>query len=614
MKRGKIWVTVAAVCAMAAFQSTAFAWEFTMTGLMEWKYQYVAQYGIQGFFGPLNVSNVPGGFEARSNAWLGIEDYDGLFYGKHPGVVSGSDASRSTIKMELYPELKLNRAIIVRGKYRIGGHYAGNNDLTDDRWDDIGPFNTEYINYLVPGQNNALAFGEWSMLWFSAQTPWGAVSFGKRPFAIGCGLLYNGEDATQESLLLTTMWGPVEISFGFYPMTIGHGDFYDLPRRLYVENFDFGLPFYYFPNQFWDKNGRPNKILGFLNYASGNLSVGVGAQYTSLHFGTEAVEDVDVYVPTIDQADVEGWLYAKYQDGRFFFNAEADVVNRIRRYHSTPDGTLPTVQGPPVLFPLGDGGGSFFAPEYVESWRWMVETGFLAGPGKVSVLYALLPGPDRRHGVLIDRQPTTFMYVAPEVADQAVWLNRHVGNSGVFRPYSLLLGHGYGAGVNCYDLNGNGCMTDASVLACRLDYAVAANLNVFATALHADRASHGWQWGCIRPGSFREDTFDLGVAFRQVIFRPRQRGRLEFRNPIPTIPDTDLGWEITLGAEWVLLQNWKLSVTGAYWQPGRWFKYACKDKAMLGWRFSNPGNLYGINPDRTIDPIIGLEMDMHATF
>ncbi len=610
----KCLLLVCVCVVIGTYGTPARAWEFTMAGLLEWKWEYVTQRGSLGFFGPYDVSNTGGGFQARSNGWLGIEDYDGLFYGKHPGVVSGSDASRQSTKMEIYPTLRINRAIAVYGKYRISGHYGGNSDLSGDRWDNIGPFTKDYTNSLVPGQDNAHALGTWSMLWAVAQTPWGSLSYGKRPFAVGCGLLYNNVDATQESLMVSAPWGPLSIAVGVYPMTVGHGDFYDLPRRLYLEAFQFGLPYYYFPNQLWDKNGQPTKLMAMVNYAGGNLSVGAGAQYQSLHFGPEGIEIVDILGPSLDQTDLEAWFFFRYNNGRFFCNAEVDTINRVRRYEPTEDGMLPTVQGPPVISPREDGGGSYFAPEYVESWRWMVETGFFAGPAKSSFLIAYLPGPDRRHGVLIDRQPTTYVGAPPEKAVDAVWLNRHVGNSGVFRPYSLLLSHGYGAGVNCYDLNGNGCMTDALVLAARVDYAVAANLNVFASLLHAERDSHAWQWGSIRPGSRREDTFDEGTAFRQVIFRPRGLGRFEFVRPVPTIPDNDLGWELGLGAQWELLQGWQLSITGAYWQPGKWFKYACIDRSVEDWSDGGADVSWGINPNRTIDPIVGMEFTVKAAF
>ena len=91
-------------------------------------------------------------------------------------------------------------------------------------------------------------------------------------------------------------------------------------------------------------------------------------------------------------------MYLKYQGARFFFNTEVDWFQRIRTMQ-------PTLTGE-VLgnTPIRDGSGSFFAPQYVDSWRWMVEAGYFAGPAKMSALYAFIPGPDRRHGILIDRQ------------------------------------------------------------------------------------------------------------------------------------------------------------------------------------------------------------------
>ena len=158
----------------------------------------------------------------------------------------------------------------------------------------------------------------------------------------------------------------------------------------------------------------------------------------------------------------------KYSDGRWFFNAELDWVNRITRFQRSQDGASPARTG------------------YVEAWRWMVETGFMAGPGKVSFIYAWLPGPDRRHGVLIDRQPYFYGFA----------------NHGVFDPYGLVMNFYYGAGLGLFNLNTDGYMNDASIAALRLDYAVAANLNVFTSFFWADRTSpHGYGWGFMRPAA-----------------------------------------------------------------------------------------------------------------
>ena len=73
----------------------------------------------------------------------------------------------------------------------------------------------------------------------------------------------------------------------------------------------------------------------------------------------------------------------------------------------------------------------------------------------------------------------------------------------MFRPYCYMFGYNYGAGLNAYNLNRNGYMRDAFVLAARLDYAVASNLNLFGTFVYANRTSNGYSWGCIGPNAGR---------------------------------------------------------------------------------------------------------------
>ena len=219
------------------------AWDFRIKGAFDWKYEYYSQLGSNGFFGPYDISNALGSRrEASANAWLGIENHDGLYQDQHPGVVSGSDASYNAMKLTLSAEVDVNQAIRINAGYRIGGSNVGNDDLQGDIWRDTGPgFNTEYVNSLIPGINNPLAYGEWAMLWLTAKTPWGTLVYGKRPFAIGCGLQYNSEDATDESLLLVVPYGPLQFGVGFYPKLMGHMDFFDMPRRVTSHGSLFGI-------------------------------------------------------------------------------------------------------------------------------------------------------------------------------------------------------------------------------------------------------------------------------------------------------------------------------------------------------------------------------------
>ena len=166
------------------------------------------------------------------------------------------------------------------------------------------------------------------------------------------------------------------------------------------------------------------------------------------------------YTP-VDVEISEGWIFGRYFNGKFFFNSEADWYYRTNRFIGA-------------------------APTYIESWRYMTEAGVLAGPARISLLYSFLPGPDRRAGILINKQPFVQQ---PEQA-----------NAIAFAQYSLLLSSNYGSGVNAWDLTGTGgYMSDAQVLAAKLDYSLASNLNLFASILNAKRASHGYSWGYITP-------------------------------------------------------------------------------------------------------------------
>jgi hypothetical protein len=106
-------------------------------------------------------------------------------------------------------------------------------------------------------------------------------------------------------------------------------------------------------------------------------------------------------------------------------------------------------------------------------------------------------------------------------------------------------------------------------------------------------------------------------------------GPNNFTNPAPSIPEHSLGWEVTAGFDWELLENLSLSARFAYWQPGGWFKYACIDRnsitvgvlssvggtssAIIPTAGDGPWG-WGINPCRSIDPIWGAQSVMRVAF
>ncbi|MFH0823647.1 MAG: hypothetical protein V2B18_12915, partial [Pseudomonadota bacterium] len=281
------------------------------------------------------------------------------------------------------------------------------------------------------------------------------------------------------------------------------------------------------------------------------------------------------FVP-YDDVIRHGCVYLKYSNGTFFLNTEAAYWNESI-----------TLVGA--------------APLYNESWRGMLETGAVVGPGKASLLFAFMPGADRRNGALIDRQP--YVQGTPNAAFT------------VFQPYTYLLGYAYGSGVNAFDLNRQGYINEALVIAGRLDYAVAANLNVFGSFLWAERSSNGHGWGFIRPAQRSAAARVVnagGNGADQATWTPYVNYK---ENPgAPTIPDSGLGWEAMAGIDWNLLEKFRFSVQGSFWQPGKWFNYACIDKNVSGWDVPAAGNRWGINPDRAIDPVVAAQVEIRTDF
>jgi hypothetical protein len=213
----------------------------------------------------------------------------------------------------------------------------------------------------------------------------------------------------------------------------------------------------------------------------------------------------------------------------------------------------------------------------------------------VRLFYAHMPGADRRHGILIDRQP--FIQDQPHAA---LYL---------FNPYSTLLAYGFGSGVNSA-----GDLSDASVIAARVDYALAANLTVSGGLAHASRVSHGYPIGFIMPDTSAGNFGDV-VYLQDFDYRRFNPAFHPFDAMIPSIPSRDLGWEATLEILWKLLEPqdqgmgaWGVILRAAFWKPGDWFKYACIDKSVPGWDDPLTAPNWGVNPNRGIDPIYAIQI------
>ncbi len=198
------------------------------------------------------------------------------------------------------------------------------------------------------------------------------------------------------------------------------------------------------------------------------------------------------------------------------------------------------------------------------------EGGMLCGPGKLGLMFAWSPGNDRANS------NSTKNYTGGMINNQAT------------DAYNYLLFHTYGGGndapwsagnaINAltFTRDENGQMFDAYALAARLDYAAAANLNLWGSYMWAHRVEkNGYLAGFKGTGG--------AAAAADVNFSATPAGAQAWRlatmpgggaNQNPFVDDGYLGWEAGLGVDWKLLENFSTKFRYAYWQPGQWFDTA----------------------------------------
>ncbi len=338
------------------------AWEFRMEAAFNYNYEYDGQQGDKGFFGRFNIDRSTGvgglaaGDYARLNSWAGRQ------IGRSANdFASGSDAVKAYQNLELLPDFRITPALRFRAKYRLGSYGD--------------PVNSDYLTNTRPGLNIATSDGQWTMWWLSMHTPMGWIVVGKRPEAFGTGLQFNGaSNNTTEGVAVVVPYGPLRISLAARPQWLLQPD----PA----------LNSYNFFNILDKSNLRQLSVRFFMTYWSGPIDMGVFWAGMRWHAGSESqgIKVTGVTRSTFKPYDTLlelGTFYVKYFNGRSFFNTElAYFLERVNPLTKAMSG-----------------------PQYKESWRYMVETGFVSGPAKVSFLYAFMPGADRRAGALINKQP-----------------------------------------------------------------------------------------------------------------------------------------------------------------------------------------------------------------
>jgi hypothetical protein len=405
----------------------------------------------------------------------------------------------------------------------------------------LPPFERYYMVSSSVGTRNTVAIPSVEQMWAEIQLPVGLLTIGTRGLPIGIGATYGYNDR-DDSISLMVPYGPWSFRTYVFPYRQRVG-----PYRLLADKSGRSLWQAYWQTP--DPNVQSKWYLGeVVTFSHGPLEFGIGAFSERQH-----IRDAREHFP-IGSRDFDWYqvlLWTKYFNGRFFFNAEYAWENGDHRVNSDQY--------------------EFNHPTYTEGYQGFVESGAMAGPVRIPLMFAQASGPDR---ATRDQNPTNI-YAAFPINYQAL------------EPYNYLMFNTYGGGTlgnpnlnnwfgNSAHPDGTGQMTDARAMGCRIDYAVAANLNIWGSYLWAERLERNGYWA----GQFGSGNWFAGNQVSNGFPGNENAVAAQFWKQLnwggsgqynPYVDGSFIGWEMGFGVDWKLLEGVRLRARYAYWQPGDWF-------------------------------------------
>ncbi|MGO8878542.1 MAG: hypothetical protein ACLQMS_03390 [Desulfomonilaceae bacterium] len=588
----KLWFGLLATLLLTIFVVPAFAWEWQMTGQFEWRFRYFNRAGgYADLFGdqrfqdsPLNTTGQLIGFagpnyyrgyngQAFNAATLGApnpmttnRDSAALNIVKGGWSFADCDAYAHDQRMTFSPVLRVNNAIAfymnmdlasIRNKYNHRD-YQTNGIL--DRWYQDRTSANAFDTAMIPSINQYR---------LAVQLPWGIMSVGAKDFPLGTGS-FLGYNTRASALLFSLPYGPFRIipaiwlarypdawATGFTPYAQVLGTQPTSPNPNTVVAYDgglhattfWGLLFTYQNGPVDIGGGLVGQVLWHIGQANGQNS---GAPNRAVLYGAGQNQiSTTFHFATRDMALAVYQTYAKYNNGRFFANVEYDWGNQDLYYIGQAAGSgagFPNSGGPAL---------------YLEGSQFFSEIGALCGPAKLAFMFAW------SGGTCLNNNNPTKRFVGLPIDNQAT------------DAYNYLMFHTYAGGNNGGWSNANainftpaedGQMLDAYALAARLDYAVAANLNVWGSYMWASRVEeNGFYAGGTNYNGTAGNTNQVNAQLWKQLVMP---GAGAAANMNPFVDDNNLGWEAQLGVDWKLLENMSVLSRYAYWQPGPWFDQA----------------------------------------
>lgn len=559
-----------------------FAWDFSLNGVYEWRFNYVSRVGESDLFGSTQNAQVTG---SPGLTTIGLS-------GPNYGIVvpegyssKGSDASYNEERFWLYPKINVNRAVTINGlisfQSDLNGPFQGG-----PNW--VNP--PHRAGWFYPASRSESGYDAVSMialrqLWVNIETPSFTLKFGRRPFLFGTGWAgYSARETVDTSIGFNIPYGPFLFTTGFFLANNGE---YTSPYDSRNAN----RTIYTIASSVDRNEARKYDWYGGIVYRSGPMDFGYlnrtiyynqvhSVPFTSTTLRDDMVGSFPQLFLSAYRTDADGNLttipihgnsllttnliYFKYFNGRFALNAEY----AIQSISATRDGGRP-IGGAP--------------------WSLMGEASGLAGPIKLSLGYFYRSGHDRSGGVL-DTSSSTGTGITQTGDTWAQYLMSG-GCYSVLEPYNWLIGM-YGSGNNSYDASGYPIYSDFQAVGARMDYAIASNLHASGSYLYARRASNtGSWWG----------QYTGGVTVTPT------RGS--------NVPDNNLGQEFGLGLDWKLLEGVTWKTRFSYWKPGNWFKFAYQDYSSNVFITDPLSDVQvRINPDRSISPITGFRTGVAVNF
>lgn len=464
---------------------------------------------------------------------------------------TGSNALSNDSRLTLWPTIRVNEAISIRGVLNIGGYRnkyspnAGNSVI-------VPPFERYYVSQSSINATDTAALISVEQFWASVQLPWGVFSMGARAFPLGTGATF-GENTRADMYQFVVPYGP----FRFMSLL--------WPGRSQESEAWATVP---------DGTQKDNLFLGFVcTFDAGNLSLGAATILRRFH-GNNAVP----FAENRDDNTLVNLGYLKFNNGRFFANAEYAWIN-IDRYR--------TIAPKPEDASAGRTDQTIFA----EGYHFFSEAGVFVGPVKLTLMYAVASGPvlndaNRLRNVwaggffLGAATPAPFQ----PGANPKIYVPWAV-NYQAMAPYEFLMfttyAGGNNGGWNALDITAvaddHGMMSDAFCFAGRLDHAVASNLNVWGSYIWAHRLE--------RAGTYLGQYQSSGSLAAGSIPNLRSfyaRAGRSFGTSNDYISNGFIGEELNCGIDWKLLEGLTFEARYSRWQPGEWFREAYQSVVVAG--------------------------------